>query len=130
MTCPVLVRGVEGEMIMHLRKLVSDLDAKQAAHENRIVACLQKRGPLRENDVKLYTGALRRVGQQVHQAAVDNLVAQGVILKRTTTRSNSFILELLEEPEEKQAKSVNVVPFSDTTHTQVPNPDTLKNRVF
>jgi hypothetical protein len=130
MTCPVLVRGVEGEMIMHLGKLVSDLDAKQAAHENRIVACLQKRGPLRENDVKLYTGALRRVGQQVHQAAVDNLVAQGVILKRTTTRSNSFILELLEEPEEKQAKSVTAVPFSDTTHTQVPNPDTLKNRVF
>jgi hypothetical protein len=117
-------------MIMHLGKLVSDLDAKQAAHENRIVVCLHKRGPLRENDVKLYTGALRRVGRQVHQAAVANLVAQGVIRKRTTTRTNSFVLELLEESEEKQAKSVTVVPFSDTTHTRVPNPDTLKNRIF
>ena len=41
-------------MIMHLGKLVSDLDAKQAAHQNRIVVCLQKRGSLRENDVRLY----------------------------------------------------------------------------
>ena len=83
-------------MIMHLGKLVSDLDAKQAAHENRIMVCLQKRGPLRENDLKLYTGALRRVGHQVHQVAVENLVAQGVIRRRTTTRTNSFILELLQ----------------------------------
>ena len=83
---------------MHLGKLVSDLDAKQAAHENRIVVCLQKRGPLRENGVKLYTGAIRRVGHQVHEAAVENLVAQGVIRKLTTTRTNSFILEFLQDP--------------------------------
>jgi hypothetical protein len=81
-------------MFMHLGKLVSEVDAKQAAHENRIVVCLQKRGPLRENDVRLYTGAIRRVGHQTHQAAVDNLVEQGVIRKRTTTCTNSFILEL------------------------------------
>jgi hypothetical protein len=99
-------------MIMHLGKLVSDLDAKQAAHENRIVVCLQKRGPLRENDVKLYTGALRRVGHQVHQAAVDNLVAQGVIRKRTTTRTNSFILELAKELEERRTMGVAEVSTS------------------
>ena len=99
-------------MIMHLGKLVSDLDAKQAAHENRIVVCLQKRGPLRENDVKLYTGALRRVGHQVHQAAVENLLAQGVIRKLTTTRTNSFILELTKEPEERQTMGVAGVSTS------------------
>jgi hypothetical protein len=90
-------------MIMHLGKLVSEVDAKQAAHENRIVVCLQKRGPLRENDVRLYTGAIRRVGHQTHQAAVDNLVEQGVVRKRTTTRTNSFILELAGRAEERQA---------------------------
>ena len=117
-------------MIMHLGKLVGDLDPKQAAHENRIVVCLQKRGPLRENDVKLYTGALRRVGPQVHQAAVANLVAQGVIRKRTTTRTNSFILELLKESEERQAKNVADVPFRTQTTAEAPNPAALKNRVF
>ncbi len=123
-------RGVEGEMIMHLGKLVSDLDAKQAAHENRIVACLQKRGSLRENDVKLYTGALRRVGPQVHQAAIDNLVAQGVIRKSTTTRSNSFILELLKESEKCHATNVADVLFSESNQSQRLDPIEPKNRVF
>jgi len=117
-------------MITHLGKLVSDVDAKQAAHENRIVVCLQKRGPMRENDVKLYTGALRRVGQSVHEAAVDNLLAQGVILKRTTTRTNSFILELLKQPENRLAKRVTGVPHSDENQPQRPNPVEPKNRVF
>jgi len=49
--------------------------------------------------VKLYTGAIRRVGHQIHHAAVENLVAQGVIRKLTTTRTNSFILELAKELE-------------------------------
>jgi hypothetical protein len=83
---------------------VSDVDAKQAAHENRIVVCLQKRGSMRENDVKLYTGAMRSVGREVHEASVMNLVARGIIRKLTTTRANSFILELVEVPQ-KQAAS-------------------------
>jgi hypothetical protein len=91
---------------MHLGKLVSDLNAKQAAHENRIVVCLQKRGPLRDNEVRLYTGAIRRVGNPIHQAAVDNLVAQGVIRKLTTTRTNSFILELVESVSQKSSGSL------------------------
>lgn len=91
---------------MHLGRLVSDLDAKQAAHENRIVVCLQKRGPLRENDVRLYTGAIRRVGHQIHQTAVDNLIAQGLIRRLTTTRTNSFILELAKEPVERRTMDV------------------------
>src|ERR1700733_2123496 len=99
-------------MIMHLGKLVSDLDCKQAAHENRIVVCLQKRGPLRENAVKLYTGALRRVGHQIHQAAVQNLVTQGVIRKLTTTRTNSFILEFLQNPRERRMRVVAGVSTS------------------
>ncbi len=82
-------------MIVHLGRSVNEVDAKQAAHENRIVACLHKRGPMRENDVKLYTAAIRSVGREIHAAAVENLVAHGVIRKLTTTRSNSFILELL-----------------------------------
>lgn len=82
-------------MIVHLGKAVSDVDARQAAHENRIVVCLQKRGSMRENDVKLYTAATRRVGREIHNAAVDNLVEQGIIRKLTTTRSNSFLLELV-----------------------------------
>ena len=86
-------------MIVHLGKTLNDVNAKQAAHENRIVACLQKRGSMRENDVKLYTAAIRNVGRQVHAAAVANLVAQGVIRKLTTTRVNSFILELINDSE-------------------------------
>ena len=44
---------------MHLGRLVGDLDATQAAHENRIVACLQKRGPLTANRVEaVYRGYL------------------------------------------------------------------------
>jgi hypothetical protein len=74
---------------------ISELNCKQAAHENRIVVCLRKRGPLRENEVKLYTGAIRRVGPTMHEAAVNSLIAQGVIRKLTTTRTNSFILELV-----------------------------------
>ena len=50
--------------------------------------------PLRENEVKLYTGAICRVGHEIHDAAVKRLIAQGVIRKLTTTRSNSFILIL------------------------------------
>ena len=117
-------------MIAHLGKLVNDLDAKQAAHENRIVACLQKRGPLRENDVKLYTGALRSVGRQVHQAAIDNLIAQGVIRKRTTNRINSFILELLKEPRDQHASNLAGVPFSDIDQPQTLDSAAPKNRVF
>ncbi len=84
-------------MIVHLGKTVNEIDAKQAAHENRIVVCLQKRGPMRESDVKLYTAAARRVGPQVHLAAVENLLASGIVQRRTTTRSNSFILELVND---------------------------------
>ncbi len=84
---------------MHLGRLVGDLDATQAAHENRIVACLQKRGPLTANRVKLYTGAICRAGHDVHDAAVNNLIAQGFIRKRTTSRTNSYILELAMEPQ-------------------------------
>ena len=83
-------------MIIHLGKSVNAINAKQAAHENRIVVCLQRRGPMRENDVKLYTGAIRRVGHKIHNQAVNSLVGQGVIRKLTTTRANSFILELAE----------------------------------
>ena len=83
-------------MITHLGKSVDEVNAKQAAHENRIVVCLQKRGSMRENAVKLYTGALRRVGQRVHNNAVNSLLTQGIIRKLTTTRANSFILELVE----------------------------------
>ena len=61
---------METAMIVHLGRTVSGMDAKQATHENRIVACLQKRGPLRENDVKLYTAAIRSVGREVHEAAI------------------------------------------------------------
>jgi hypothetical protein len=92
-----------GNVIVHLGKLVGDLDARQAAHENRIVVCLQKRGAMRENEVKLYTAAIRRVGHDIHNAAVESLVAQGVIQKRTTTRANSFILELFNHPDEREA---------------------------
>ena len=81
-------------MITHLGKSVSEINAKQAAHENRILVCLQKRGPMRESDVKLYTGAICRVGHEIHDKAVSSLVAQGLIRKLTTTRANSFILEL------------------------------------
>lgn len=90
-------------MIVHLGRAVSEVDAKRAAHENRIVVCLQKRGPMRENEVKLYTAAASRVGREVHAAAVENLVAQGVIRKLTTTRSNSFVLELVEAPKRQEA---------------------------
>ena len=61
---------METAMIVHLGRTVSGMDAKQATHENRIVACLQKRGPMRENDVKLYTAAIRSVGREVHEAAI------------------------------------------------------------
>ena len=82
-------------MITHLGKSVDEINAKQAAHENRIVVCLQKRGSMRENEVKLYTGAMRRVGSRVHNNAVNSLLTQGIIRKLTTTRANSFILELV-----------------------------------
>ena len=52
---------------------------------------------MRENDVKLYTGALRRVGNQIHNAAVENLVSLGIVQRLTTTRANSFILELVQD---------------------------------
>jgi hypothetical protein len=53
---------METAMIVHLGRTVSGMDAKQAAHENRIVACLQERGHMRENDVKLYTAAILAQG--------------------------------------------------------------------
>ena len=52
---------------------------------------------MRENDVKLYTGAVRRVGSQIHNAAVENLVSLGIVQRLTTTRANSFILELVQD---------------------------------
>ena len=83
-----------GNVIVHLGKLVDDLDARQAAHvETASWFVCRKRGAMRENEVKLYTAAIRRVGHSIHNAAVESLVAQGVIQKRTTTRANSFILE-------------------------------------
>ena len=82
-------------VITHLGTSSSEVNPKQAAHENRIVACLLKRGPIRENSVKLYTGAIRRVGHEMHNAAVNSLLEQGIIRKLTTTRTNSFILELM-----------------------------------
>lgn len=81
-------------MITHLGRSSSDIDPKQAAHENRILACLNKRGSLRENEVKLYTASTRRVGREIHDRAVRSLVDKGLIRKLTTTRANSFILEL------------------------------------
>lgn len=92
----------ELHMITHLGRSSSDIDPKQAAHENRILACLQKRGTMRENEVKLYTASTRRVGREIHDRAVRSLVDKGLIRKLTTTRANSFILELtgkLLEPE-------------------------------
>jgi hypothetical protein len=81
-------------MITHLGRSSEVINPKQAAHENRILVCLQKRGTLRENEVKLYTASTRRVGREIHDRAVKSLVKQGLIRKLTTTRSNSFILEL------------------------------------
>ena len=100
-------------MITHLGKPVDEINAKQAAHENRILACLQKRGPMRENDVKLYTGAIRRVGHELHDQAVNSLVAQGLIRKLTTTRTNSFILELTGgEAELSRVPAVEIQSYS------------------
>jgi hypothetical protein len=79
-------------MITHLGRSSEVINPKQAAHENRILVCLQKRGTLRENEVKLYTASTRRVGREIHDRAVKSLVKQGLIRKLTTTRSNSFIL--------------------------------------
>lgn len=81
-------------MITHLGALTRDIDVSQAAHENRILACLRKRGRLRENEVKLYTAASRSVGREAHNRAVQNLVKRGLIRKLTTNRRNSFWLEL------------------------------------
>ena len=94
------MRGVT--VITHLGTSSSEVNPKQAAHENRIVACLLKRGPIRENSVKLYTGAIRRVGHEMHDAAVNSLLEQGIIRKLTTTRTNSFILELTKSVPEMQ----------------------------
>jgi hypothetical protein len=80
--------------ITHLGRPDPDIDPKQAAHENRILVCLQKRGTLRENEVKLYTASTRRVGREIHNQAVQSLVKRGLIRKVSTTRANSFILEL------------------------------------
>lgn len=66
---------MEAAVIVHLGRTVSDVDAKQRAHENRIVVCLQKRGPMHENEAELYTGAIRRMGDQINNAAIENLVA-------------------------------------------------------
>jgi len=82
------------QIITHLGRASAELDPKQAAHENRILACLRKRGTLRENEVKLYTASTHRVGRDVHNRAIQHLVEQGLIRKMTTTRANSFILEL------------------------------------
>ena len=85
--------GRETAIATHLGTPNCEVNPKQAAHENRIVACLVKRGPMTENNVKLYTGAIRRVGHEMHDAAVKTLVEQGIIRRLTTTRTNSFILE-------------------------------------
>lgn len=85
-------------MITHLGRSSSDINPKQAAHENRILVCLQKRGSMRENEVKLYTASTRRVGREIHERAVRSLVDKGLIRKLTTTRANSFILELTGTP--------------------------------
>ena len=84
-------------MLTHLGQSDSEIDPVQAAHENRILRCLQKRGTLRENEVKLYTASTHRVGRKIHNRAVAHLVSQGLIRKSTTTRANSFILELTEK---------------------------------
>jgi hypothetical protein len=89
------------KVITHLGTSIKEINPKQAAHENRIVACLIKRGPLRENGVKLYTGAIQRVGHEIHDAAVNSLLEQGIIRKLTTTRTNSFILELTKSLQEQ-----------------------------
>jgi hypothetical protein len=96
--------GVRRSMLTHLGSFTNDLEPKQAAHENRIVVCLRKRGgSLSANTVKLYTGAVSRVGHEMHESAVNSLIMHGVIRKHTTTRANSFILEL-------------VTPFPDARH--------------
>lgn len=81
-------------MTTYLGRSSGDLDPKQAAHENRILMCLERRGALRESDVKLYTTSTRQVGREIHNRAVKDLIAAGLIRKLSTTRANSFILEL------------------------------------
>ncbi len=85
---------LRGPLITHLGRASSDIDPKQAAHENRILVCLWKRGALRENEVKLYTASTRRVGREIHKRAVQSLVERRLIRKLPTSHANSFILEL------------------------------------
>jgi hypothetical protein len=105
-------------VITHLGTSINEINPKQAAHENRIVACLLKRGPLTENAVKLHTGAIQRVGHQIHDAAVNSLLQQGIIRKlTTTTRTNSFILELLKSASTSGPVATAIQSPETTPHT-------------
>lgn len=109
-------------MITHLGRSSSDIDPKQAAHENRILVCLQKRGSLRENEVKLYTASTRRVGREIHERAVRSLVDKGLIRKLTTTRANSFILELTGTPVGLELAGGSRAVGTDSGENKIPGP--------
>jgi hypothetical protein len=88
----------------HLGK-IADIDPIQATIENLIVRYLNKIGAARTS--KTYTGAvLRRFGMRRFRTAVNSLVEQGIVTRRTTTNSRTFLLALTDEGKAQAAELV------------------------
>ena len=85
----------------HLGKM-QDIEPLQATIENVIVRYLNRVGQARTS--KTYTGAvLKRFGLRRFRSAVNSLVEQGVITRRTTTNSRTFLLTLTERGQQQAA---------------------------
>lgn len=85
----------------HLGK-IQDIDPVQATIENVIVRYLNRVGQARTS--KTYTGAvLKRFGLRRFRNAVSSLVEQGIVSRRTTTNSRTFLLALTDQGQQQAA---------------------------
>ena len=71
----------------------TEVDAKQAACENAVIAALRKHGPMRQRDL-WYRAAGCRVGREAFETVIESLVRRHVIQRETTNRSNSFVVRM------------------------------------
>jgi hypothetical protein len=75
-----------------------EIDPKQAAFENSLIAVLRKHGPTKQKDLWYRANGIRlgpyQEARELFQLCLDSLVEKRVIVRLTTTRRNSFIFRM------------------------------------
>jgi hypothetical protein len=80
-------------MLMQRFGELQDVDPLRGAAEASIIRALRKQGPTRQRDL-WYRSAGWRVGREVWQQLIDDLVQQRVVVRESTNRVDSFLLRI------------------------------------